>query len=131
MRILFTFNLLFIFLLGFNSNKFSYVSIKSKEKPIVLASIPTTDPTVFYKKQCAFCHNSEELIAPDMKKIKQIYLKKFPKKQDFMSAIIKFVKSPSKDKTIYPQSDKFTLMPEMPFKKDDIKSVAAYIYDKI
>ena len=88
-------------------------------------------PNEFYTKHCAFCHTGEELIAPDMKKIKNIYLKKYPKKQDFMSAIIKFVKSPSKDKTIYPQSDKFTLMPKMPFKEEDLKGVVEYIYEKI
>ncbi len=132
MRTLWTFTFLMIFLLGFNNNKFSYVSITSQEKPIVLTSISPTDPAVFYKKQCAFCHAGEEMIAPDMKKIKNLYLKKYPQKQDFIQAIVNFASSPSKDKVVYKEAlKKFTLMPKMPFKKEDLKSVAAYIYDKI
>ncbi len=87
-------------------------------------------PKDFYQKQCGFCHASEELIAPDMTKIKKVYKEKYPKKADFVNAVVKFVKNPSKKFAIYKLGiDNFTDMPKMPFKEADIKGVAGYIFD--
>jgi cytochrome c551/c552 len=83
----------------------------------------------FYKKQCGFCHNQEESIGPDMKKIKAVYIEKFKTKEAFVDAIYKFVKNPNKKNAIYKEGiDKFMDMPKMPFKDKEIKEVAAYIY---
>ena len=90
----------------------------------------SVSPDIFYKKQCGFCHTSEELIAPDMNKIKNAYKVKYPKKTDFVNAVTTFVNNPSKKKAIYKDGiDNFMDMPKMPFKDADIKAVAAYIYD--
>ena len=91
-----------------------------------------TNPEEFYKKQCAFCHESDGLIAPDMKEVKKIYLEKYAKKDDFIKAMLEFVKNPSKDKALYKKSlEDYTLMPKMPFKEEDLKGVIEYIYNKI
>ncbi len=116
--------------LNFNANapentisKFSDYTITEKVK---------IKPKEFYAKHCAFCHTSDELIAPDIKKIKSIYLKKYPKKQEFISAMLNFIKSPSKEKAIYKEAlGKFTLMPKMPFKEEELKEAIDYIYEKI
>ncbi len=90
------------------------------------------NPEDFYKKQCAFCHESDELIAPNMKEIKKVYLDKYPKKEDFIKAMLGFVKNPTKEKAIYKKGlQKYTLMPKMPFKESDLKGVIEYIYNKI
>jgi len=84
----------------------------------------------FYKKQCGFCHTPEELIAPDMNKIKAKYLEKYPDKDAFIQAVIKFVENPDKNNAIYKEGiENFMDMPKMPFKKEEIKNVAEYIYD--
>jgi len=84
----------------------------------------------FYKKQCGFCHTSEELIAPDMNKIKAVYKEKYKTKEAFIQAITKFVKNPDKKTAIYKEGiEDFMDMPKMPFKEEQIKAVAAYIYD--
>ncbi len=84
----------------------------------------------FYKKQCGFCHTSEELIAPDMNKIKAKYLEKFKTKEAFIDAVVKFVKNPDKKGAIYKDGiDNFMDMPKMPFKETQLKSVAEYIYN--
>ncbi len=84
----------------------------------------------FYRKQCGFCHTQEELIAPDMNKIKAMYLKKYPDKEAFVQAIVKFVENPNKKDAIYKDGiENFMDMPKMPFKKEQIKGVASYIYN--
>jgi len=84
----------------------------------------------FYKQQCGFCHNKEELLAPDMQKIKAVYIKKYKEKEAFIKAIVNFVTNPDKSKAIYKDGiDNFSDMPKMPFKEAQIKAVAAYIYD--
>ncbi len=83
----------------------------------------------FYKNQCGFCHTKEELIAPDMTKIKATYLKKYTTKDAFVKAVSAFVKNPNKKNAIYRDGiENFTDMPKMPFKDAQIKSVAEYIY---
>ena len=87
-------------------------------------------PAVFYKKQCGFCHTPEELIAPDMNKIKTKYLEKFKSKDAFIKAVTNFVKNPDKKNAIYTDGiDNFMDMPKMPFKEDQLKAVAEYIYN--
>lgn len=84
----------------------------------------------FFKTQCGFCHTKEELIAPDMNKIKAAYLKKYPSKDAFVKAVMDFVKNPDKKNAIYREGiDNFTDMPKMPFKDAQIKSVAEYIFN--
>ncbi len=108
------------------SSKISQV--KDNVYPLIL----TQDPGDFYKKQCAFCHESEGLIAPDMKDIKKVYIEKFPNKPDFEKAMLEFVKHPTKEKALYKKGlDQYTLMPKMPFKEEDLKGVVEYIYTKI
>jgi len=130
-----TISFLFIIALVFsffivNKNAFSSSSLLSEVK--VFEKNTETDPVEFYKKQCAFCHESEGLIAPDMKEIKKIYMEKFPKKDDFIKAMLEFVKNPSKEKALYKKGlEKYTLMPKMPFKEEDLKSVTEYIYSKL
>ena len=83
----------------------------------------------FYKNQCAFCHTKEQLIAPDMNKIKAKYLEKYKNKDAFVKAVTEFVKNPDKKNAIYKDGiDNFTDMPKMPFKDSQIKAVAEYIF---
>ena len=83
----------------------------------------------FYKTQCAFCHSSEELIAPDMNKIKAVYKAKYKTKEAFVKAVSAFIKNPSKKNAIYKEGiDNFTDMPKMPFKDMQIKATAEYIF---
>lgn len=128
-------NLLFVcvvLLILLFSNSFN-VKIFSPNKNFA-EKLSTSDITVeqgsaFYKKQCGYCHTTEELIGPDMNKIKAFYLKKYPKKQDFVNAMVSFVSNPSKKNAIYLQDKDFMMMPKMPFKKDKIKAAASYIFD--
>ena len=83
----------------------------------------------FYQKQCGFCHTKEELIGPDMNKIKAKYLIKYKDEQSFVNAVYSFALNPDKKNAIYKDGiDNFMNMPKMPFKPEQVKQVAAYIY---
>ncbi len=119
--------LLTVFLFSAN---FGYKPAIHQNQPS--AAILMTEQTTaeFYKKQCGFCHTPEELIGPDMKKIKAVYKEKFQSKEAFVKAIVKFVQNPNKKFAIYKDGiENFTDMPKMPFKEEQVKKVAAYIYN--
>jgi len=107
----------------------SSTPVSTTEKRYSFKQHQNQSAEAFYKKQCGFCHTSEELIAPDMKKIKVIYLKKYKTKEAFINAVYKFVKNPNKNKSIYKEGiENFMDMPKMPFKDEQIKAVAEYIF---
>jgi cytochrome c551/c552 len=90
---------------------------------------PAFDVSKFYQKQCGFCHTKEELIGPDMNKIKAIYIKKYADKTLFIKTMTNFVQNPNKKNAIYKDGiDNFMDMPKMAFKPEQVKAVAEYIY---
>ena len=103
------------------------VPVKSESNFVV-----SPDPAILYKNKCGFCHKSDGLMAPNMTAIKAVYLKKFPKKIDFVNAISNFVKQPNKKTALYRKNiENFMEMPKMPFKDEDVKATATYIYEKL
>lgn len=88
------------------------------------------DVSKFYKRQCGYCHSKEELIGPDMNKIKQTYKKKYPGKATFIKAISAFVANPDKKNAIYKDGiDNFMDMPKMAYKPEQVKAVVEYIFN--
>ncbi len=107
----------------------NFSNSKSYQQADYNIDVAQQTPKAFFKTQCGFCHNKEQLIAPDMNKIKAAYMKKYPTKEAFVKAIAAFVKNPDKKNAIYKEGiEKFTDMPKMPFKEEQIRAVAAYIY---
>ena len=107
----------------------SHTYLKTKSYRHIVAHYNQVSGETFYKNQCAFCHTKEQLIAPDMNKIKAKYLEKFKTKAAFVKAVTAFVKNPNKKNAIYKDGiDNFSDMPKMPFKDAQIKTVAEYIY---
>jgi len=83
--------------------------------------------------QCYLCHNpsaeEENLIAPPMAAIKAGYMKNSTK-EEFIDAIWAFVEKPSKEKAkLKGAIDKFGVMPYQPYSEEDIKGIAAFMFD--
>ncbi len=107
----------------------SHTNLSTKSNNYIVGSYNQVSGETFYKNQCAFCHTKEQLIAPDMNKIKAKYLTKYKTKDAFVKAVTAFVKNPDKKNAIYKDGiDNFSDMPKMPFKDAQIKAVAEYIY---
>lgn len=90
-----------------------------------------------YKKMktlCYSCHSPDAEIdmrmAPPMVAVKMHYTEKYNTQEDFVNAIWDFMKKPDENKALMKGAvRKFGLMPYVPYKEDDIKAIASYIYN--
>jgi hypothetical protein len=95
------------------------------------------DGYTLLKQRCFICHqekpaygNHADLKAPPMPGVKMHYLKKYPRKEDFIRAITEWVKNPSADKSIMKGAiDEFGPMPPFPYPDDELHKIAGAIYD--
>lgn len=82
---------------------------------------------------CFSCHspnaNAEAMAAPNMAEVKQVYINKYGKEQDFVDAMVAFLTDPSEDKAIMANAVKsFGIMPNMGYGKGMIQAAAGYLY---
>lgn len=86
------------------------------------------------QSKCFTCHNPdldiENRIAPPMFKVRNHYFDTTIKKEEFIKNIVLFASNPSEEIAIMPGAIRnFGLMPKQPFKEDDLKFIAEYIYE--
>ncbi len=87
------------------------------------------------KTYCYVCHNPnatshDQMLAPPMMMVKKHYKPAYPDKQDFINAIISWVHHPTEEKALMPGAvRKFKIMPPLAYPEDDLKLIAAYIFD--
>lgn len=84
--------------------------------------------------QCYACHSprqSREFQAgPVMAEIKTQYLTKYPKREDFIQAIVDFVNDPVANRSIIKDAGtRFTPMPKAAYNETDLRSIASYLFD--
>lgn len=62
--------------------------------------------------------------------VKKRYLMQFDNKSDFVDALVAYAKDPKAENALMPGAvDKFKAMPKQAFEEDDLRKIAAYIYD--
>ena len=86
------------------------------------------------ENNCFSCHNvdpkAKNKIAPDMKSVKEAYLKDNESLEDFTRTLTSHVQNPSEDNSKMPEAIKqFGLMPKMLFTDAQLKDVAAYLFE--
>ncbi len=87
------------------------------------------------KTYCYACHNPEatsrdQMLAPPMIRVKEHYLPVYPNKEEFVKAIVDWVKHPSEEKVMMPGAVRnFNMMPPLAYPDDVLKTIAAYMYD--
>lgn len=86
------------------------------------------------KSYCFSCHNptaaEDDRLAPPMFAVKRHYSGGTMKKEDFVQAIVDFVNDPSNDNSKMPGAvKKFGIMPKMGYDEEDVRKIAAYMYD--
>ncbi len=110
-----------------NSEKFGYTDQK----------LSTDDQNEAYKKMktlCYSCHSPtaemDMRMAPPMVAVKMHYTKKYDNQADFAEAIWKFMQAPDENKALMKGAvRKFGVMPYLPYKEEDIRAIAAYMYN--
>ena len=86
------------------------------------------------QKYCNVCHNpnasAQNRIAPPMIAIKEHYISDDTTEEEFTNALLNWVKKPSKEISRMPGAvRRFGLMPFQPYKEEDIRTIASYIYN--
>jgi len=105
----------------------------NKQKEITKDELDTKALTLL-QNNCFVCHNPDleidNRVAPPMFKIRNHYFTDSISKEEFVSNIFQFVSNPTEEKSIMPGAVRnFGLMPKQNFKEEDIKTIAAYIYE--
>ncbi len=82
---------------------------------------------------CIVCHSAtaseQNRMAPPLEGVKRRYLEKYPKIEDFSSAMVDFLIEPTKEKAImFGAVERFDVMLPMAYSETDLKAVASYIY---
>jgi len=83
---------------------------------------------------CFACHTPDpgidKRLAPPMYMVRGHYYSDTISKQDFVDRIVRYAQNPSEANSIMPGAIRnFGLMPKQAFKKEDLETIAAYIYE--
>ncbi|MCB0381474.1 MAG: DUF3365 domain-containing protein [Flavobacteriales bacterium] len=83
---------------------------------------------------CFTCHNPDmeidNRVAPPLFKIREHYLDDETTQDEFVKNITYFINNPTEENSIMPGAVRnFGLMPKMTFKDEDIKLIAAYLFE--
>lgn len=85
------------------------------------------------EKNCHVCHappGSENRSAPPIHKVKNHYLDDETTKDDFVDAVVEWVKEPSEDKSLMPGARRnWGMMPKQDFDEKEVKAIAQYMFD--
>ena len=131
------FILIFVLIIAFGcrGNEQSKSNSENKnDNNNTLVATPNNDKAYsLLKKHCYICHLApgDEMIAPPMVRVKEHYLPVYSKKEDFINAIVKWVKNPNEDDALMPGAvRKFECMPpQAHIPEDTVRLIASYIYD--
>ena len=110
---------------------------KGKDEKVFLTAGLHYNPSEaekLYTNQCMICHgvgtSEETAIAPPMASVKRRYLRDFDTKESFVEAVADFSENPTDDKAMmFNALEKFKVMPDLNYKKEDLVKIASYIYD--
>jgi hypothetical protein len=108
----------------------------SSTPDIAKANVPeSSEGYTLLKNNCYVCHSvttksHDEIIAPPMIAVKRRYQNQYATKEGFVEAVVNWAKNPTEEKSLMRGAvQRFKVMPKQAFKEDDLKKIAAYIYD--
>ena len=129
----------FFFSCGTQSNdKTESSSMVVVEEAIVNGEIVALDTVsenyMLFKNQCLICHGGapthDELIAPPMVAVQRRYKVQFDNKEDFVNGMVAWGLNPTTETALMRGAVKeFNIMPKPATKEEDLKIIAAFIYD--
>ena len=124
-------------LVGFTScNDSKNTTYAKKENTIKITKKTNQDEAYkLMKNNCYVCHNPkskshDEIIAPPFKAVKMHYLRAYDSREGFITAVVNWVQNPDEEKALMPGAvNRFKVMPPLPLDTNDLKKIAAYLYD--
>jgi len=87
--------------------------------------------SLLFHGNCITCHfETKDVSAPSIVSVRENYLRAFPKKNDFVEYLSKWVTHPNVEGSIMLDAvEKYELMPELGYEESTLKIIAQYIYD--
>jgi len=97
-------------------------------------SLEQTNALELMVSLCFTCHNPDHgttpRLGPPMFKVREHYYKNGISRDEFVSRITSYALNPTPEASIMPGAVRnFGLMPKSAFKPEDVRKIAAYIYD--
>ncbi len=92
------------------------------------------DGELLMQNNCLTCHGNgdshETILAPPMRGVKMHYLEDGMSEEEFVTAIVDWVKDPKEENTRMPGAVKrFNVMPKQNFNEDEVRAIASYMYN--
>jgi len=123
----------FALLLGCKNDSKGYQEQQAVTK---IGEIHTTQNEAYQKMKtlCFSCHSPtaemDMRMAPPMIAVKMHYTKEYDNQEDFVRAIWDYMQDPKESNSLMKGAVKrFGVMPYMPYKEEDIKAIATYMYN--
>lgn len=118
------------------TNRQSDIAVKSTvaAQPVSALAAKQDSSLHLMVSLCFACHNPDHgttpRLAPPMYKVREHYYTNEITKEEFISRVTSYALNPTLEASIMPGAVRnFGLMPKSAFKEEDVRKIAAYIYD--
>jgi len=100
----------------------------------------SVDGYTLLKQRCYICHlerpvqgdTTVQMQAPPMMGVKRHYKEKYPAKDEFIAAVVDWVKHPDSTKALMPGAvEEFGLMPPFPYPDEELEKIAEAMYEDL
>ena len=134
MKLLSTLFLVFLFVSCNTNNRNEYLAIAETSGNSEMDIIQEHPGKKLMENNCYICHSpkasEEDMVAPPMIAIKMHYISEDTSKEDFVSDMVEWSKTPSVEKSKMPGAvKKFGLMPYQFYPEGTIRQIADYMFD--
>ena len=98
---------------------------------LTIISATANEKKLLFFGNCIACHGEfGKKVAPHLSEVKGYYLLKYPKKEEFVKELSKWVSKPNKKNSLLPDAiAKYKLMPYLAIDLETLKKIATYIYE--
>jgi len=88
-------------------------------------------------QKCFICHfekpdpsRRDQMLAPPFLRVQEHYKPTYPKKEEFISAVMAIINNPSEENTLMPGAvKKFNLMPKLIYNQEELRLIAEALYN--
>lgn len=129
------FIIIVVLFIGFSSFNKQITTKTTYKKVAVKKATQNSEGLKLFQQNCYACHSvitksHDEIIAPPMIAVKRSYLMQYSTKDAFVKAVVAYASDPKAENALMIGAvNKFKAMPKQPFKKEDLRKIATYIYE--